>query len=57
LQSYQKKIYAFSTDITDEDIETENVKRIGRGFMAFKANKMRKEYDFTNAKPNPYLKS
>ena len=32
----KKKIPAFSTGITDEDIETKKVKRIGRGFEVFK---------------------
>jgi uncharacterized protein (DUF4415 family) len=34
----KKRIPAFSTGITDEDIVAENVKRIGRGFAAFKEN-------------------
>jgi len=50
----KKKISAFSTGITDEDTANGTVKNIGRGFATLE-NKMRKEYDFTNAKPNPYL--
>jgi len=34
----KNKIPAFSTGITDKDIETGNVKHIGRGFAAFKEN-------------------
>ena len=32
----KKDIPSFSTGISDEDIETDRVKRIGRGFAAFK---------------------
>jgi hypothetical protein len=34
----KKKIPSFSTGITDEDMATGKVKRVGRGFAAFKKN-------------------
>jgi uncharacterized protein (DUF4415 family) len=34
----KKKIPAFSTGITDEDMAAGKVKRVGRGFAAFKEN-------------------